>query len=154
MVICRKTSTCGKFCVHNFVDFVSDKKLLSSQLGLIYIHLSINSQSPEIRRDVNVSLVEAASKAPALTTRVVRDSLTTFLSRSTSLQKSPNLSPEESTRQWNKYSRLSAVLLASVSFGDEVDQLVRENAVVETVVLAHHHLMSSFAIHLKHRVFF
>ena len=126
--------------------FVSDEIRFSSQLGSIYIHLSINSQSPEIRRDVNVSLVEAASKAPVLTSRVVRDSLTTFLSHSASLQKSPNLSPEESSHQWNKHSRLSAVLLASVSFGDEVDHLVREIAVVETVVLAHHHLMSSFLI--------
>jgi hypothetical protein len=134
--------------------FVSDEIRLSSQLGSIYIHLSINSQSPEIRRDVNVSLVEAASKAPALTSRVVRDSLTTFLSHSASLQKSPNLSPEESSHQWNKHSRLSAILLASVSFGDEVDQLVRENAVVETVVLAHHHLMSSFPINLVYWGFF
>lgn len=134
--------------------FVSDEIRLSSQLGSIYIHLSINSQSPEIRRDVNVSLVEAASKAPALTSRVVRDSLTTFLSRSTSLQKSPNLSPEESSHQWSKHGRLSAVLLASVSFGDEVDQSVRENAVVETVVLAHHHLMSSFPINLVYWGFF
>jgi hypothetical protein len=140
LAISRKMNTCGNLCFRNFVNFVSDKNRLSSQLGLIYMHLSINSQSPEIRRDVNVSLVEATSKAPALTTRVVRDSLTTFLSRGTSLQKSPN---EESS---HKHSRLSAVLLASVSFGDEVDQLVRENAVVETVVLAHHHLMSSFAI--------
>ena len=134
--------------------FVSDEIRLRSQLGSIYIHLSINSQSPEIRRDVNVSLVAAASKAPALTTRVVRDSLTMFLSRGTQLQKSPNLSPEESSHLWNKHSRLSAVLLASVSFGDEVDQLVRENAVVETVVLAHHPLMSSFPINLAYWGFF
>jgi len=84
--------------------------------------------------------------APALATQIVRDSLAIFLSRSTSLQKSANILPEESSHQWNKHSRLSAVLLASLTFGDEVDQLVRENAVVETVVLAHHHLMSSFAI--------
>jgi len=99
-------------------------------------------------------LVEATLKAPALTTGIVRDSLAIFLSRGTSLQKSTNILPEESGHQWNKHSRLSAVLLASLSFGDGVDQLVRENAVVETVVLAHHHLMSSFAIHLVSRLFF
>ena len=66
LAICRKMNICGKFCVRDFVNFVFDQNRLSSQLGLIYIQLSINSQFPEIRREVNVSLVEATSKAPAL----------------------------------------------------------------------------------------
>ncbi|KDR69874.1 hypothetical protein GALMADRAFT_913484 [Galerina marginata CBS 339.88] len=126
-----------------FATELSKNETLRSQLGLAYIHLGVDSQFPEIRRLVNDSLVEATTRTPQLTDRVIREALSVFLARgSPSLRPTIGATPEETTQPWNKHSRLSALLLSTVSFGEDVDPTLRENIVVELIVLAHHNLIS------------
>ncbi|KAF8959922.1 armadillo-type protein [Flammula alnicola] len=125
-----------------FANDLSKNETLRSQLGLVYVHLALDSRSPEIRRLVNASLVEATARAPQLTDRVIREALSTFLARGPPTHKpAPSASADEPIPSWNKHGRLSALLLSSVSFSEDVGPTLRENTVVELVVLAHHHLI-------------
>ena len=107
------------------------------------MHLAIDSKFPEIRRSVNKSLVQASARAPQLTNRVIGDALTSFLSRARPSSKVASTSVDDQVQPWNKQSRLSTLLLSVVSFGDEVDLSLREDAVVKHIVLAHHCLLCS-----------
>ncbi|KAF9561868.1 ARM repeat-containing protein [Agrocybe pediades] len=120
-----------------FAAELSKSENLRSQLGLVYIHLSTNSQHSEIRKQVNASLVDATTHMPHLSDRVIREALSNFVARGPPAQKGADDQPEA----WNKHSRLSALLLSTVSYGEDVGSTLRENAVVELIVLAHHHLI-------------
>ncbi|KAF8911690.1 armadillo-type protein [Gymnopilus junonius] len=120
---------------------------LRSQFGLVYVHLGVDSQSPEIRKSVTASLVNSAVVAPRLTEKIIREALTTFVARgvpSASSKSSSVASASEdaaTAKPWNNHSRLSALLLSVVSFSEEIDTLLRQDAVVALIVLAHHPLI-------------
>jgi hypothetical protein len=107
------------------------------------VHLAIDSKFPEIRRSVNKSLVQATGRAPQLANRLIGDALTSFLSRGHPSSKAASSPVDDQVQPWNKQSRLSTLLLSVVSFGDDVDLSLREKAVVEHIVLAHHSLLCS-----------
>ena len=109
------------------------------------MHLVIDSKFPEIRRIVNKSLVQATIRAPQLTNRLIGDALTSFLSRGHPSSKAAS-TVDDQVQPWNKQSRLSTLLLSVVSFGDDVDLSLREKAVVEHIVLAHHSLLCSSSV--------
>ncbi|KAF8161530.1 armadillo-type protein [Crassisporium funariophilum] len=125
-----------------FASELSKSDALRSQLGLVFIHLALNSQSQEIRRIVNTTLVGMNIRAPKLTNRVIRDALTTFLARGLPMSKQVAAGSEEDQPiHWKKHTRLSTLLHSIVTFGDDVDPLLRETNVVELIILAHHHLL-------------
>ena len=105
------------------------------------MHLAIDSKFPEIRRSVNKSLVQATVRAPQLANRLIGDALASFLSRGHPSLKAASTPADDQVQPWNKQSRLSTLLLSVVSFGDDVDLSLREKAVVEHIVLAHHCLL-------------
>lgn len=124
----------------------------SSQLGLVYVHLGVESQHPEVRKLVNGSLVEATARAPQLTDRVIREALTTFLTRGPTSQKATAGSlAEEHSQPWNKNSRLSTLLLSTVTFGEEVGSTLRENTIVELIILSHHNLICPYVVLFLYR---
>ena len=111
------------------------------------MHLAIDSKFPEIRRSVNKFLVQATARTPQLANRLIGDALTSFLSRGHPFSKAVSTPAEDQVQRWSKQSRLSTLLLSVVSFGDDVDLTLREKAVVEHIILAHHCLLcSSFMI--------
>ena len=107
------------------------------------MHLAIDSKFPEIRRSVNKSLVEVTVRAPQLANRLIGDALTSFLSHGHPSSKATSTPADDQVQPWNKQSRLSTLLLSVVSFRDDVDLSLREKAVVEHIVLAHHCLLCS-----------
>jgi Generalcontrol nonderepressible 1 (Gcn1) N-terminal len=107
------------------------------------VHLAIESKFPEIRRSVNKSLVQATARAPQLANRLIGDALTSSLSRGHPSSKAAIIPVDDQVQPWNKQSRLSTLLLSVVSFADDVDLSLREKAVVEHIVLAHHCLLCS-----------
>lgn len=111
------------------------------QLGLVYLHLAIDSKFLEIRRSVNPHVVQATARAPQLANRLIGDALASFLSRGDPSSKAASTPANDQVQPWNKQSLLSTLLLSVVSFGDDVDVSLRENIVVEYIVLAHHHLL-------------
>ncbi|KAF8063638.1 armadillo-type protein [Lyophyllum atratum] len=117
-------------------------EVLRSQLGLVSIHLTLEGSAPEVRREVNTVVERCTALLPELTNRVVRDGLNTFLSRGMPLSKpTTSSSAEETTVPWNKHSRLSVLLLSVVSFPEGADLKVREDMIVELIILGHHHLV-------------
>ena len=74
--------------------------------------------------------------------------MTTFLTRGVSALKpsAPASSTEEAAvnQPWNKHARLASLLLSIVSYSDEIDTLLREEAIVELVILAHHPLICPY----------
>ncbi|KAG6815998.1 hypothetical protein H0H93_008704 [Arthromyces matolae] len=116
---------------------------LCSQSGLALIHLSLESSTPEVRREV-ISVVERCAKqVPGLTNRVVREGLTTFFARGSPSSTSTATSAEEaSAAPWNKHSRLSGLLLAAASFAEGTEQKVKDDVIVKAVLVGHHHLIS------------
>ncbi|KAF8057458.1 armadillo-type protein [Lyophyllum atratum] len=117
-------------------------EVLRSQLGLVSIHLTLEGSAPEVRREVNTVVERCTALLPELTNRVVRDGLNTFLSRGMPLSKpTTSSSAEETTVPWNKHSRLSVLLLSVVSFPEGTDLKVREDMIVELIILGHHHLV-------------
>lgn len=107
------------------------------------MHLAINSKFPEIRRSVNMYLVQATARAPQLANRIIGDALTSFLSRGDPSSKVARTHVDDEVQPWNKQPRLSTLLLSVVTFGDDVDLSLRENTVVEHIVLAHHSFLCS-----------
>ena len=105
------------------------------------MHFAIHSKFPEIRRSVNKSLVKATVRAPQLANRLIGDALMSFLSHGHPSSKAASTPSDDHVQPWNKQSRLSTLLLSVVSFGDDVDLSLREKAVVEHIVLAHHSLL-------------
>lgn len=118
-----------------------------SQFGLILIHLALDGHSPEIRREAYKILDSLTLRAPKLTNRVIRDSLNAFITRRAQSLKSSTLSPEEQTAPWNKHLRLSMVLLHTVSFADDVSSALREEMVINLLILGHHELICTVALY-------
>ncbi|KAF9479098.1 ARM repeat-containing protein [Pholiota conissans] len=125
-----------------FSHDLTKNETLRSQLGHVYVHLAIESLHPEIRRLVNVSVTDATVRAPKLTGRIIREAMSNFVARDPHAHKASSAAAsEEHVSAWNKHGRLSALLLSAVSFAEDVDSTIRENAAVDLIVLAHHHLI-------------
>lgn len=91
------------------------------------------------------NILEAATVVePELTNSVIRDALTTFISRGIPTLKSSTAGDEQPSALWNKHSRLSALLLSVVAFKDDVDPSIRENSIVKLIVLGHHPLICPY----------
>lgn len=105
----------------------------------MFVHLVLESSSPAIRRDVHSVIIANTRRQPQLINRVIRDALTTFVSRGTPSPKPT--STDEAPKPWNKHSRLSTLISSAVSFDDNLELSVREDIIVELIILGHHHLI-------------
>ncbi|THU98405.1 ARM repeat-containing protein [Dendrothele bispora CBS 962.96] len=106
-----------------------------TQLGLAFLHLAVNGNSPDVRRNVNAALAATTVLYPRLTNSMVHDAVAAFLSRFPS-------TPSEDV-VWNKHSRVAGLLLSAAAFGSEVDVATREDVVVDSLILTHHYLVSA-----------
>ncbi|KAE9398973.1 ARM repeat-containing protein [Gymnopus androsaceus JB14] len=113
---------------------VSKNEALRTQFGSIFLHLAVNGVSPSIRRDVHATIEATSVLYPKLTNSLIRDAIAAFLMRGV-----PTALAEE--KAWNKHSRLSGLLLCTVSYGKEVDVATREDAVVDSLIVASHALV-------------
>ncbi|KAG6873014.1 hypothetical protein C0995_003975 [Termitomyces sp. Mi166 len=115
---------------------------LRSLLGLVLIHLSLEGSTSEIRREVNAVVERSTAALPELTNRIVRDGLNVFLARGPPASKAAaSTSTDETSAPWNKHSRLSGLLLGTMSFAEDTEPEVREDVVIKTILLGHHHLI-------------
>jgi hypothetical protein len=116
-----------------------------TQLGLALVYLGVDSSSPETRKTVQSTLSTSTTKMPELTNNVLQEALTAYLSRFVAQAKPPASSSDESASlpppPVNKQSRLSGLLLSAVTFNNEVNLGVREDALVQYISLAHHPLV-------------
>lgn len=111
------------------------------------MHLALDSQFPEIRKLAISSVTEAIKRAPRQMGRIIREALSNFVAREPHAHKAgATTAIEESTSPRSKHGRLSALLLSSVTFAEDVNDTIREDAVVELIVLAHHDHICSYVV--------
>ncbi|KAK0434719.1 hypothetical protein EV421DRAFT_1909191 [Armillaria borealis] len=134
-----KTMPSGPFFEFNLqFGCLSSNRL---QVGNVFLHLSVNGSSADIRRDVNRAIESSVSKFPELTSHLVRDALVVFTARGL-----PSTTKVDGVPvPWNKHPRLAALLLSSVAFPADCDAAVREREVVEALIVAHHELICASA---------
>ncbi|KAF9496394.1 ARM repeat-containing protein [Pleurotus eryngii] len=106
------------------------------QAGLLFIHLAVNSGSPESRRNVLTTLSSLSSQFAKLTNDILYDALVSFLANGKTVAKAS--CPEGPDGTWNKHSRLSTLLLSCFNFSEDVDATLREDILVQVLVVAHH----------------
>ncbi|KAF8627766.1 hypothetical protein AX17_006131 [Amanita inopinata Kibby_2008] len=122
-----------------FKSELAKNELLRTQLGLALIHLAVDSNSPETRRDVQMALAASATKLPKPTNDIIREGLTIYLSRPATVPKTTAPSADDQVpAPVNKQGRFSGLLLSVVSFNDDVENAIREDVVTQYVDLAHH----------------
>lgn len=100
--------------------------LFRTLLGLPLIHLALHGSNPPIRQRVN----DAVKRLLPIMSLVVKDGVYAWLAKS------------KGGADSTKYaSRISALLLSSVSFGDDIDKVDRETKerIVLDLLLASHH---------------
>lgn len=120
-------------------DFTKNETL-RSQLGLPFLHLVLEGSTPEIRQATQTAVAESTVRLPQLTSSVIRDAVNTFLSRGPPASKAAS-STDEQAKPWNRHARLSALLLSAVSFDSNLDLEIREDIIVELIIIGHHHLV-------------
>ena len=86
--------------------------LARCQLGLVYLHLAIDSTFLEIGRSVNTHVVQATTQTPQLPSRLIGDALASFLSRGDPSLMATSTPAHNQIQPWNK--RLDYRLSSSV----------------------------------------
>ncbi|KAF9234000.1 armadillo-type protein [Melanogaster broomeanus] len=123
---------------------------LRIQLGSVFVHLSVHSQSSDVRRKAIQTLEITVSRSPQLLNVLLRDALMFSLTRSAVPSKPPvsavtatSPSGEEQEKPVvDNRRRFAALLLCCASIGEEagngVGGALRDSLLVDLVVLAHH----------------
>jgi hypothetical protein len=128
------------------------------------IHVALEGSTPQVRRSANDIVESHVRTSPLLVSKVINDAIKAFILRGPpqSVTSVPTAAGDDEApvNVWNKHSRLVALLMGSVSFGSgtdpeeaetgtengkgkkkEVEREVREEAVIELVIPAHHSLI-------------
>jgi hypothetical protein len=127
---------------------------LSVQIGLAFLHLAVDSKSPQVRRAVIKAIEDAMLKQPQLVNRIIRESLAESLMRDK--PSTPNASGslgEEHEVSAHRRVRLSAFLSSAAAISEDIDLSVRESLMTELIVLGHHPAICRLSfISLRNRV--
>ena len=134
-------SKLGPFSISSYLDTASECTSFSAMLGLVLLHLAVESRSPEIRRTVIKVLEVATAQMPELVNKLVTSSLTIYFSRAKS--SSLGIVDEGAEDSSHVVRRLPAFALASAAFDESCDQVIRESCLVNLSVLAHHPLLGA-----------
>ncbi|KAH7883448.1 armadillo-type protein [Phlebopus sp. FC_14] len=115
-------------------------KSLRVQIGSIFIHLSVHSQFPDVRRRAIQTLEAGVVRRPHLLNLIIRDSLVTSLTREKTVVGKAPTSDDSEKPVVDKQRRYAALLLCCACFGevDSVDATQREEMLANLIVLAHH----------------
>jgi hypothetical protein len=106
-------------------------------MGSAFLHLAVNSQTPQQRRAVINALEVAVAKQPQIVNRIVSESLAGLLTREKPSTSKTSVSEEHEVSP-HRQARLSAFLSSAAAIGEDVDLAVRENLMTELIVLGHH----------------
>ncbi len=109
--------------------------LCSTLLGSIFLHLAIESSSPQVRRSTINTLERLAATLPEHVNLAALAAASAFLSR-----EKPKLSAagDEQESTSTKEGRLPAFILACAAFGDDCPQDIKERLLWDWAIVAHH----------------
>ena len=112
---------------------------LSVQIGLAFLHLAVDSKSPQVRRAVIKAIEGVMLKQSQLVNRIIRESLSEALMRDKPSTPNASGSPgEDHEVSTHRQVRLSAFLSSAAAINEDIDLSVREGLMTELVVLGHH----------------
>jgi Generalcontrol nonderepressible 1 (Gcn1) N-terminal len=106
-------------------------------LGLLFLYLGVECQSLNIRRELTGFLADSSASFPELVNGVMVDAFNTSLSKNFNVPISKAETDEDVVTD-NHQSRLSTIVLACASFGEDVDPAVRKAVLTKMIVFAHH----------------
>ncbi len=114
-------------------------------LGLVFLHLAVESSSADIRRSAVGSLASLSLKQPELVNNMVGAALELYLSKEKASSKKSANGEEVEPKVTNTDGRLCAFLLACGSFAEDVEREKREILLVKLVILAHHPIIGEIS---------
>ncbi|PSR76114.1 hypothetical protein PHLCEN_2v8664 [Hermanssonia centrifuga] len=118
------------------------KEQACAMLGLVFLHLAVESSSADIRRSAVGSLASLSLKQPELVNNMVGAALELYLSKEKASSKKSANGEEVEPKVTNTEGRLCAFLLACGSFAEDVEREKREILLVKLVILAHHPIIA------------
>ncbi|KAF9047662.1 armadillo-type protein [Panaeolus papilionaceus] len=127
----------------HFVSELNKNETLRIQLGLLFVHLALEGHSSNVRRDINDTVVAGVKSLPKLAPAIIREAVSAFCTRG--LPSPAKGLAEDTPVAWNKHARLSAILLSSATFEQGVEQSVKEHAIIQLILIAHHDLVCGSA---------
>ncbi|KAG2158689.1 armadillo-type protein [Suillus bovinus] len=112
---------------------------LRLQIGSVFVHLSIHSQSSEVRRTAIQTIEAAVQLLPQLVIPILREALTASLIKEKSaVVKSASVTEETEKPAPDNQRRCAALLLCCSNIKDETGAGERDDQLVDLIVLAHH----------------
>lgn len=111
---------------------------------MVFLHLAVESQHTQIRRDTITSLEAAMPKLPVLLSKVVSAALSTYL-RKEENNSTKAVVVDDIEPAVNRSSRLSAFALTCASVGD-IDHKTKMELLVRLVVITHHPSLGQFIL--------
>ncbi|EGO00628.1 hypothetical protein SERLA73DRAFT_71629 [Serpula lacrymans var. lacrymans S7.3] len=115
-----------------------------TQIGSVYLHLAVESQSLQVRRDTLGVLEAAVTRQPQLVNLILREALSASFTRDKLLPSKSTISTTEEQDQpiAPNQRQFASLLLCCASLNEQVDLAVRETLLVELIALGHHPLIS------------
>ena len=113
-------------------------------VGMIFLHLAVNSQHQMVRRHTLATLEASAALFPEIVNRATINALSTFLSHDKVAL--PSSGAEETSSNNYLGDRLALFCMASFTYRGCCEEHVRKSSLVSFVVLAHHPAVGTFVI--------
>ncbi|KAG2121247.1 armadillo-type protein [Suillus clintonianus] len=110
---------------------------LRLQIGSVFVHLSIHSQSSEVRRLAIQTIEAAVALLPQLVILILREAMTASLIKEKSAAVKSAPVREETEKPVDKQRRYAALLLCC-GHKEEAGAGEKDNQLVDLIVLAHH----------------
>ncbi|KAI0757516.1 ARM repeat-containing protein [Daedaleopsis nitida] len=118
-------------------DQTSVQEQARTLLGAVFLHLAVESSSPQTRRSTISTLERLAATAPKHLNLATLAAVSAYLAREKSSAK-PVATSDEPDRSVNKETRLPAFVLACAAFADDCPLDVKERLLWDWVTVAHH----------------
>jgi hypothetical protein len=108
------------------------------QIGSVFVHLSIHSQSSEVHRAAIQTIEAAVQLLPQLVIPILREALTASLIKEKSAAVKSAPAKEEAEKPAPDNRRRYAALLLCCGNKEELGASERDDQLVDLIVLAHH----------------
>ena len=122
--------------------------MCSAMVGNLFLYLAVDGSSVDIRRLAVSSMNAQALKLPEVVNRIVPASLKMYLIKESVSAKAS--SEEAETKAVSKEGRLYAFLISCAAVGHDVDVSVRENLVLDLLVVSHHPAIGTWTYSTLH----
>lgn len=105
-------------------------------LGSIFLQLSVESSSPNVRRTVLRTIERLAVTLPEHINLAGVSAVSAYFSKAKTLAKASN--PEDQDNSASKDTRLPAFMLACAAFADDCPVDIKQRLLWDWVLVAHH----------------